>query len=756
MVNDVQKRLFACTIELNNCYLQSSSGKKELARRRCLELIKSLSSLLRLDTLDKTQKRSLIDLSSHALQFYNKSTQHDVLSYGEKVLWLSSLVNDHFYPPVIKMEGTSTFNEQFVGDKFQIEMNNLAYPKEEGVCLKEVDVTCWTHAVEELLNLRQDLLNNCSFVSSFLSLVERGQSNILIALILPHEELNLFAVKLHFNGSPRIVCVDNILPFSENPSRSYITKSSSNKDLLWPALIEKAYLSVLGSGYDFKGSNMAIDTYMLSGWIPEIVRIESRTLNYLESLWEPFCKGDVLLGLGSGKLSTSLSTKLNITPEHDYLLLTHCETDNLVLKNPWNVTHKPIDSLLSIQKSNMHFLKYLYINWNPEKIFKFYHSLQFIYILNDKDFSQYLKPQFSMKNELKLDNTAWLLLEKHLPETGLSSVFSIDIYATCSGERVLVPTQYVSAYKSGLSNSRLTLAKFTMAPSQNYTVVVTSSSKGSFTLALYNNISQDNSLTKARYNFKTSMPIIDGAWSSGASGGNWSFLSYIENPQYDIEIYKRTLVLICLTSELLEEGVNFHLFRSTPQAKEQALRAFYRKDLLLNEKYVISHQCRAVELDPGFYKLILSTYFPRRFGQFKLLILHNTDPHDIRISKINHSLGLFTDSFIMNWNNSNVINLRLSTLENESTFRIRVRNSSGNNDRETLFLQRPSLRVSILNSFHSLQSQTNWCHSIYGVFIDYTLPSKGSLFLVIERNRLGDTECTVDIGCNKKFANAST
>ena len=755
MVNDVLKRLFACLIELNGCYLQASSGKKDLARRHCLELIKLLNSVLRLDTLDKAQKHSLIALSSHVLQFYNTSAQQDILSYGEKILWLSSLVNDHFYPPIIKMEGTPTFSEQFVGEKSQVKLNQLVYPKEEGVFLKDVDITCWTHAAEDLLNLHQDLLNNCSFVSSFLSLVERGQSNILIGLILPHVSQDLFFVKLHFNGSPRIVCVDNILPFSENPSRSYITKSSSNKDLLWPALIEKAYLSVLGSGYEFKGSNMAIDTYMLSGWIPEIVRIESRTLDYLETLWGPFCKGEVLLGLGSGALSASLSNKLNITPEHDYLLLTDCENDNLMLKNPWNILSKPFESFLSIRKSNIHFLKYLYINWNPEKIFKFHRSLQFIYILNDKDFSQYLKPQFSIKNESSLENTVWLLLEKHLPEMGPSSVFSMDIYATHSGERVLVPNQYTIAYKSGFSNSRLTLAKFAMVPGQNYTVVVSSSLKGSFTIGLYNNVSEDTFLSKARYNFKTSMPIIHGAWSSGASGGNWSFLSYIENPQYDIQINKRTLLLICLTSELLGEGVNFHLFRSTPQAKELALKAFDPKDLLFNEKYVVSHQYRAVELDPGFYKLILSTYSPQRCGHFKLLILHNADHQDIRISKINPSLGLFTDSFIMNWNNSNSISLRLSTIDDESTFTLRVRNSSSE-DRKALFPQRSYLRLSILNSSHSLQSQSKWCNSIYGVFINYTLHSKGLFALIIERDRPGDTECTVAVGCNKKFVNAST
>jgi len=76
-----------------------------------------------------------------------------------------------------------------------------------------------------------------------------------------------YIFRLYFNGCFRKVIIDDRLPAS-NTSRSLHVIDRNNPQLMWPALVEKAYLKVRG-GYDFPGSNSGTDLWVLTGWIPE-------------------------------------------------------------------------------------------------------------------------------------------------------------------------------------------------------------------------------------------------------------------------------------------------------------------------------------------------------------------------------------------------------------------------------------------------------------------------------------------------------
>lgn len=76
-----------------------------------------------------------------------------------------------------------------------------------------------------------------------------------------------YIFRLHFNGCFRKVVIDDRLPASKSSRRLHVF-DRQNPGLLWPALVEKAYLKVRG-GYDFPGSNSGTDLWVLTSWIPE-------------------------------------------------------------------------------------------------------------------------------------------------------------------------------------------------------------------------------------------------------------------------------------------------------------------------------------------------------------------------------------------------------------------------------------------------------------------------------------------------------
>ena len=81
-----------------------------------------------------------------------------------------------------------------------------------------------------------------------------------------------YVLRLNFNGCFRRVVIDDRLPASKS-ARCLHVLDRRNPQLLWPALVEKAYMKVRG-GYDFPGSNSGTDLWVLTGWIPEQIFLQ--------------------------------------------------------------------------------------------------------------------------------------------------------------------------------------------------------------------------------------------------------------------------------------------------------------------------------------------------------------------------------------------------------------------------------------------------------------------------------------------------
>lgn len=148
-----------------------------------------------------------------------------------------------------------------------------------------------------------------------------------------------YIVRLNFNGCWRKVVIDDRLPVSKNHRILHVI-DRRNPALLWPALLEKAYLKIRG-GYDFPGSNSCSDLWTFTGWIPEQVFLqESDTVS--DRLWsriyKAFSYGDVLITAGTGKMSARQERELGLEGQHSYVVLDMQETAldrMLLIKNPW-------------------------------------------------------------------------------------------------------------------------------------------------------------------------------------------------------------------------------------------------------------------------------------------------------------------------------------------------------------------------------------------------------------------------------------
>lgn len=163
-------------------------------------------------------------------------------------------------------------------------MEKFAYPlpftDADGVLLlaekQKKDLITWARIAElsddpklihgehpDFYSIRQTVVSDCSFVASLAvaSLFEKKfKKQIITSIIFPKNTKKQpvfnpsgkYLVKLHVNGIPRKVVIDDRLPISRN--NQLLCSYSSNKHEFWVSLLEKAYMKVMG-GYDFPGSN---------------------------------------------------------------------------------------------------------------------------------------------------------------------------------------------------------------------------------------------------------------------------------------------------------------------------------------------------------------------------------------------------------------------------------------------------------------------------------------------------------------------
>ncbi|CAD0114294.1 unnamed protein product [Aureobasidium uvarum] len=491
-----------------------------------------------------------------------------------------------------------------------------------------------TMSSSRTIDLVQDAATDCSVVASLCALVargERGHAKILGSMMYPYDMVQgrpklspngKYTLKLNFNGTHRRVEIDDFLPVSRS-SRVLHVIDRHNPSLLWPALIEKAYLKVRGS-YDFPGSNSGTDLWILS------------------------------------KISTRTERAIGLAGEHDYAVLDMREVEGqklMLVKNPWcegmswrgSIPRSPIDDeddedeevlpssrdLLNQDdkltpgtfwmdlNSVMQYFESIYLNWNPG-LFRYRQDIHFAWDLSASSSSSKYK-SFSSNQQFCVStaasSTAWLLLSRHFKDgkenVHPSEYISLYVFDN-NGARVYLSDGAVQ--RGPFVDSLQTLVRLdNLEANKKYTIVPVEQDLGptthSFTLSVFANARITIGEAPNRY---PCHKTITTAWTEETAGGNAHSPTYSQNPQFSIIVPVRTPIALLLETAMEQLHVHVKLVHGRG-SRIQAVRS---KDIVFDSKDYRRGCALAqyAELEAGTYTIICSTFEAGQKGNFKLRV----------------------------------------------------------------------------------------------------------------------------------------
>jgi hypothetical protein len=535
-------------------------------------------------------------------------------------------------------------------------------------------------------DLVQDMVTDCSVVASLSAAMRHmcpKQDTLLRSLMYPFDQEKLrpslskngkYVFRMHFNGCSRRVMIDDRLPASSSSSRILYVVDRHNGRLIWPALMEKAYLKVRG-GYDFPGSNSGTDLFVLTGWIPEQRFLHHEDFD-IDQTWNTmrraFEKGNAVATLGTPALSVEEETTLGLVSEHDYAVMDLKEEPGgrlLLVKNPWrdSVVWKGVGSSATAKSTaekltGMFWMPLedvvqnfdsLYLNWNPS-LFKHRQDHHFTWDVPGKDVTSALaeNPQYTVRS--KTSDPIWVLLCRHWQDAELDMLregsshhdhhhhahrrgvslaslsktlgfMAIQAHtATPPGTRVLLPERS-PAYQTPLLDSPHTLLRLDEpSPDTPYTIVAVQSDlplpKYSFTLTFY-------SLSPLTVNPSPSphrhVQSLSGSWTRRTAGGNTASPTYHTNPSWSFAVPSPTHLSLLLTSSNHELPVHICVVYRSASPSSTAVSQPSRRDLLMSSDeyrrgatHVQSPASAPVQA--GNYVVTVSTFTPGQLADFVL------------------------------------------------------------------------------------------------------------------------------------------
>ncbi|KAG7854215.1 hypothetical protein KL939_004963 [Ogataea angusta] len=648
-------------------------------KTECLSLIKQLQLVMDSGSMPEQIK----GMGNKLLGFYDHlKSGRPFLTPDQKMCWIFSKQTDFYYP----------FDEQ---------VSLIVAPGSTNSLILSTD------GIEDLY---QESLANCSFVSSLITAASHGFD--LLSLV--HTDINTsrFAVTLRFNGCKRVVWTDSSLPGDQ----SRYVKSSSNSELLWPAIVEKAYLQIHNASHlsDFRGSNIGIDTFILTGYVPEYVEIDDLTRDKMEQIARKHNSGELVLGLGTSNLSAEECRRFNLAPNHDYSVLGIGKDDSaqygykLLLRNPWNLARR------DIEVSDLYPFNVLYLNWKLNNFSKITKHVVYKDALGAIEY-----PQFCLQNH-NHPSTVYVLFERHLnqPETYLRAE-----WFDTQGEKLWTLTDAKRIAKSPTNKSRFVLSRLHLNPGQRATGVLIANS--TFPTRYSVHFFSEHELTVGRPSFKYKhIQEVSDQWTPMTAGGSWLYPTYIDNPQFEITGADGKTEIGLFSNSV----ANVLLFETS----DRFVTKFDEKTLVGGQRleYDQSGFIFKTRLNPkARYIAIVSTKDPSTLGPFKLIV-NSEGP--LTMTRLSTSLGLFTQS---------------------KTFQ-----DSENCEHQFTVLKpsRVTIRIRSHAAFDFSITSPNFCKECknvsekYGYFVHFPTFQPGIYTICIRLSQKGP--CTVDLGSSHRLA----
>ncbi|KAL7955425.1 hypothetical protein V8C34DRAFT_316503 [Trichoderma compactum] len=606
---------------------------------------------------------------------------------GFNILQGASRLHGSYYPPW----GEDPSDAQFqLGDDLEPFVDDTVFPLSE---TQIANFSAWRRPHELFgpfsagqdgilmtqgtrFDLAQDITTDCSVVAS-LSAAARiwtGKHAVLSKIMHPFDHgrgqpklspSGKYIFRLNFNGCARRVVIDDRLP-SSGTDRALFVINRHNPWLIWPALLEKAYLKVRG-GYDFPGSNSGTDLWVLTGWIPEQLFLQREDFD-IDEVWNriktAYDMGDVVITLGTGHVSTEEEDIMGLVGEHDYAVQDLDSSNRkFLVKNPWShgqtwtgkgwsaihgsvgakcdsssseASDEDADSpsagtlWLAIEDIAQHF-ESMYLNWNPA-LFSHRQERHFAWDIPAKDFAASLvrNPQFSIISPT--GGTVWILLSRHFADPEL------EIARNKSGSLAVVASQlgYMSilvfdhqgkrvqlsdgaTYYGPYVDSPQTLARIESRAGKAYTVIIDQQALPlpSYTFSLFI-FSNGPVHVKEAEEKMTHFTEQSGCWNRRTAGGNSSCTTYFLNPQYKLSVPRATPISTLLSTSNRDVHVHVDLL----WARGKRANTVKTKDLVVSSGEY-RRGCAIAELDvleAGDYTLVCSTFDAQQTADFTLRI----------------------------------------------------------------------------------------------------------------------------------------